>query len=461
MAGVIPKKFSFESVKLLKESCLGTGSYGSVYKAECNGLICAAKLLHPTLFTPDTQQVDSHRAHRLPSRRFEQECELLSAIQHPNIIQYLGTWTDPSTNLPVLLMELMDESLTHFLEKPNTPPLPLHTQVSICHDISLALSFLHSNGIIHRDLTSNNILMLGERRAKVTDFGMAKLKEFDRKDTSTLCPGTLVYMPPEALAEVPKSSEKTDCFSFGVICIQIITKLYPAPSQQYKETRSFFRKYFELQSELKRRHDHLILIPRDHPLLKTIQDCLKDIDAQRPSSGEICRTISSIKETTKHAQSLRAANGQNTKKQIEKSVNQAELPARKPEPLVSFESDIKDTKLPIESTSFDSAIARLEAQVSSLRVSKGKRQVNSGGHAVTKNSEVETEEQLEAKRLLMDLEDISCFISDLKTLNSEESDELDAIEYTGFPVSKPKKVDPLDALQDKVKEMQDELRHYI
>jgi hypothetical protein len=73
-----------------------------------------------------------------------------------------------------------------------------------------------------------------------------------------------------------------------------------------------------------------------------------------------------IKETTKHAQSLRAANGQNTKKQIEKSVNQAELPARKPAPLVGFDSDIKDTKLPIESTSFDSAIARLEAQVSSL-----------------------------------------------------------------------------------------------
>ena len=461
MAAVIPKKFHFDSVKLLKGSCLGTGSYGSVYKAECDGLMCTAKVLHPTLFTPDTQQVDPNRAHRLPSRRFEQECELLSALQHPNIIQYLGTWTDPATNLPVLLMELMDESLTHFLEKPNAPPIPLHTQVSISHDISLALSFLHSNGIIHRDLSSNNILMMGDRRAKVTDFGMAKLKEFDRKDTSTQCPGTLVYMPPEAVADAPKSSEKTDCFSFGVLCIQIITRLYPAPSQQYKETRSFFRKYFELQPELKRRHDHIILIPQDHPLLKTIQDCLKDIDAQRPSSGEICHTISSIKQTTKYTQSLAAANGQDPRnfssKQAEKPVKQTEPPVKQA---------VGDATLPIEPSSFDSAIAKLESQVSALRISKGKKQSNSGKgvrHAVQESLEVETEEQLEAKRLLMDLEDISFFIGDLKTLAREQDDEIDEIIMDPFAPAapKPKKVDPFDALQDRVKEIREELLQYI
>ncbi len=71
-------------------------------------------------------------------------------------------------------MELMDMSLTSFLESPPAIP-PFHTQVNICHDIAMALSFLHSHGIIHRDLSSNNILMIGDRRAKVTDFGMAKL----------------------------------------------------------------------------------------------------------------------------------------------------------------------------------------------------------------------------------------------------------------------------------------------
>ena len=69
-------------------------------------------------------------------------------------------------------MELMDESLTKFLERPeSTGPLPYHSQLNICHDVALALAYLHSNGIIHRDLSSNNVLLIGEgSRAKVTDF---------------------------------------------------------------------------------------------------------------------------------------------------------------------------------------------------------------------------------------------------------------------------------------------------
>ena len=135
---------------------------------------------HETLFDPLNtmtllqQQVAPQRIHRLPMRRFEQECEFLSTIRHPNIVQYLGTYQDPDMGLPVLLMELMDDSLTHFLET-STQPIPYHIQVNICHDITLALSFLHSNGIIHRDLSSNNVLLIGNVRAKVTDFGMARI----------------------------------------------------------------------------------------------------------------------------------------------------------------------------------------------------------------------------------------------------------------------------------------------
>ena len=72
-------------------------------------------------------------------------------------------------------MELMDESLTSYLERPpNHLPLPLHVQVDIGHDVTQALSHLHNHGILHRDLSSNNVLLIGNRRAKVTDFGMAK-----------------------------------------------------------------------------------------------------------------------------------------------------------------------------------------------------------------------------------------------------------------------------------------------
>ena len=101
------------------------------------------------------------------------ECAFLRDIKHPNIVQYLGMHQDPETGLPVLLMELMDESLTHFLEN-SAELVPYHIQLTICLDIVRALSFLHSNSIMHRDLSSNNILLIGKSRAKLTDFGMAK-----------------------------------------------------------------------------------------------------------------------------------------------------------------------------------------------------------------------------------------------------------------------------------------------
>ena len=165
--------FHYQNVKLIKTESLGIGSYGAVCKAMCDDLPCAAKILHPALFqftAPGTTSV---------TQRFEQECRLLSAIKHPHIVQYLGTCRDPESRLPVLLMELMDESLTRFLERAQEP-LPYHTEVNLFHDIALAFSYLHSNGIVHRDLSSNNVLLMAGSRAKVTDFGMVKLYDVNR-----------------------------------------------------------------------------------------------------------------------------------------------------------------------------------------------------------------------------------------------------------------------------------------
>ena len=196
----------------------------------CDNLPCAGKILHPTLFQSNDPGAMT------TMRQFQQECNLLSAIRHPNIVQYLGSYQDPETRLPVLLMELMDDSLTKFLER-SQEPLPYHTQVDISHDIALALSYLHSNDIIHRDLSSNNVLLMSEgnrSRAKVTDFGMAKHFNVNHSPM-TLCPGTLVYMAPEALADPPVYTAKLDTFTFGVLDIQIITRRYPNPSPRTKE----------------------------------------------------------------------------------------------------------------------------------------------------------------------------------------------------------------------------------
>ena len=160
-------EFGYRTVQLINTECLGTGSYGVVYKARCTelALTCACKILRSDFFNSEDEA---------DMKRFEQECSFLETISHPNIVQYLGTTKDPETKLTMLVMELMDENLTQFLGQSNEP-LAYYIQVNLCHDIALALTYLHSKDIIHRDLSSNNVLLIGAGvRAKVTDFGMAK-----------------------------------------------------------------------------------------------------------------------------------------------------------------------------------------------------------------------------------------------------------------------------------------------
>ena len=328
MAHYLPKKTSsvgFKTVQLLKDQTLGIGSYGKVCKAKCDDLLCAAKLIHETLFDPTAHQPKApQKEHRLPMSRFEQECDFLSTIRHPSIVQYLGIYRDPDTGLPALLMELMDDSLTHFLES-STQPIPYHIQVNICHDITLALSFLHSNSIVHRDLSSNNVLLIGNAvRAKVTDFGMASLGDRNPRATHltfTMCPGTDVFMPPEAVQDKPVYTEKIDCFSFGVITLQILTRQFPKPGDRRKEVEINQPgippgTVAEIKvPEIERRQNQISIIDPNHTLLQVSLDCLKDRDVERPSAQQLCERVAALKESPEYSESVRAAEERNTAEQ--------------------------------------------------------------------------------------------------------------------------------------------------
>ena len=298
--------FGFRNVRLVKsgENSLGNGSYGAVYKAKCDQLVCAAKVLHPILF-----QTRDPSAYRIVER-FQQEIDFLSGLRHPNVVQYLGSCADPETRMPILFMELMDESLTSFLERPADPPsLPLHVQVDIGHDVAQALSHLHRHKVLHRDLSSNNVLLIGSRRAKVTDFGMAKLLGSDPRLTPTYCPGTNGYMSPEALADPPAYTSKLDVFSCGVLFVQIITRKWPDPGPrartiQINDPRIPSGHVHMDVPELERRKEHLDLISPTHPLLEVALDCLKDKEGQRPTAEQLCSHLIALKESAAYRDSL-------------------------------------------------------------------------------------------------------------------------------------------------------------
>ena len=307
--------FTFTNVEIFRDQELDHGSYGAVYKAKCDSLPCAAKFIYPVLFASNVPQQAAPpqgKEHRQPMRRFEAECRFLSQIKHPNIIQYLGVYREPETNVPVLLMELMDESLTHFLESSQNPVL-YHIQVNILHDTILALAFLHSNGITHRDMSGNNVLLIAGSRAKVTDFGMSTLTDAAASHLASMtqCPGTPAYMSPEALEEPPVYSEKLDCFSFGVLTIQVITREFPKPKDRF-QTRELFDPQFPSQRirarvlvpEQERRQSHIKLIPAAHPLRPIALDCIKDRDAERPTAAQLCETLEQFKSTPLYASSV-------------------------------------------------------------------------------------------------------------------------------------------------------------
>ena len=301
------QEFGYHNIVLYKSQTLGTGSYGGVCKAKCDGLLCAAKIMHPTLFDLHDPGTTSYL------RRFEEECRLLSLARHPNVVQYLATYRDPETHLPVLLMELCDESLCRFLER-SIGPLPYHTELNISHDIALALVYLHTNGLIHRDLTGNNVLMIGGVRAKVTDFGMSKLAGINPRMTPlTLCPGNLQYMSPEALEEPPSYTEKLDIFSLGVLLVQIMTRQFPDPGPRFQvvdvpDDPRFPDGIVRISiPETQRRSAHLQLISSTHPLKAIAVNCLKGKERERPSAQQLSNTLSELKGGPQYAESMQQA----------------------------------------------------------------------------------------------------------------------------------------------------------
>lgn len=271
-----------KQITIFEDQELGRGTYGMVCKALYSDLPCAAKLLSPILFKFSDRAPESSTA-----SRFNQDSKLLCAIHHPYIVQYFDVYIQYETKRSVLLMELMDESLASFLVRsPKT--LPIHLQVEFCHNVIQALAYLHSNNIIHRDLTGNNVLISAGSRAKVTDHGMMKIVDSQLESSPRFkqmtTPDSIPYMPPEAFKHPPSYSNLLDIFSFGVLSLQIITREFPQPSASRV-------------SEIERRESNFSSVEMDHVLLPIIKSCLKDRDILRPPAQHLCRKLNHLRDS--------------------------------------------------------------------------------------------------------------------------------------------------------------------
>lgn len=182
---------------------LGRGSYAAVVEVDYKGLRCAGKKIHRVLFDGPVERLLG---------RFEEECLLLSRLRHPHIVQFLGVYMDTKSEspAPVLVMEYLPRTLSESLDEHGI--LPEEVSHSILRDVALGLHFLHDriDPIIHRDLSTNNVLLTTDMRAKISDLGVAKILQVNpvKLSTMTKAPGTQCYMPPEALTPVPRYNVK-------------------------------------------------------------------------------------------------------------------------------------------------------------------------------------------------------------------------------------------------------------
>ena len=167
------------------------------------------------------------------------------------------------------------------------------------HDIAIALSYLHKLEILHRCLTSNNILIRSGPVAKISDLMMTKYDKINSLGSPSRVhtyntPSHSAYTAPEVLQDTSKYYKQSDVFSWGVISIHLLSKQKPTPLLQQ---RLIDTKYVVVP-EMERRDHELTRIDPDHPLILLTLYAIKDNYMYRPSANQLCDFIDCIKDTT-------------------------------------------------------------------------------------------------------------------------------------------------------------------
>ena len=265
---------------------IGRGSYAAVVELQFRGLKCAGKKLHRNLY--DNVSI---REQQGMLQRFETECEILSELKHPHVVQFLGVHFEEGSTLPVLVMEFLQTTLTACVDRYGT--LPQEISYTILDDVATALCYLHGQtpAIIHRDLSANNVLLTSDMRAKISDLGVATILNLTpaQRTQMTTCPGTPAYMPPEALAHDPLYDTKVDCFSYGVLILHMFCSRWPLPCEANRVDPDNPDGLIPL-TEAERRKGYLEEIGEDHPLMALIRECLHNHPQHRPDAEQIlCR----------------------------------------------------------------------------------------------------------------------------------------------------------------------------
>ena len=247
----------------LKEM-VGSGGMSSVYRAFDTLLErhVALKILHEQ-FGGDDEHVE----------RFRREARAVAQLSHPNIVTVIDRGEEDGRQF--IVFELIDgENLKELVERGG--PLPVRRVLELGLEIGRALAFAHAQGLVHRDVKPQNVLLGGEGVAKVTDFGIVRsLDAVGHTETGTVL-GTSHYIAPEQ-ARGERVDAQTDVYSFGVVLYELLTGEVPYPGDSF------------LAVAMKHVNDPVPGVLEHRPdtplrLASLVERCLAKLPDERPAS---------------------------------------------------------------------------------------------------------------------------------------------------------------------------------
>ena len=206
---------------------LGRGAMGAVYKARDPNLgrAVAVKVILTANLTP--QALEDYK------KRFYREAEAAGRMMHPGVVTIHDMGEDSATGQPFLVMEFIEGKPLESLLDASPTGLPLEQALEVGLQVAEALDYAHKRGVIHRDIKPANIMVTNDGRAKIADFGIAKMEGANLTQTGQLV-GTPAFMSPEQFSGGGIDA-RSDIFSLGAVLYEMFTGMMPFGGQTVTE----------------------------------------------------------------------------------------------------------------------------------------------------------------------------------------------------------------------------------
>jgi serine/threonine-protein kinase len=188
---------------------LGRGAMGVVYQA-------VDPLLNRTVAIKTIILMDDPGARAEYEARFFQEAKAAGGLNHPNLITIHDVGREG--DIAYMAMELLEG--TELREMMIRGRLPLPFGLEVVAQVADGLAYAHGRGVVHRDIKPGNIMIMRDRRAKIMDFGIARVRASDIKTQTGAILGSPKYMSPEQVASQP-ADYRSDIFSLGVVLHEV------------------------------------------------------------------------------------------------------------------------------------------------------------------------------------------------------------------------------------------------